>query len=192
MKKSLAFLLLLATTATIVGCRHHINTINVLPPPSHPVEKPPVVPLATEGNIPTLAAPASPDVVLGGAVAPAPHKREWRSRADGSSSDAKNNSANAAENAAAGGEPSTATPIGQLSAAPNTQSLPGKTSIEQEINSIQKQLDGIHRALNVSEQKTASQIRTFLAKASNALQAGDLDGAHTLAVKARVLLNELQ
>jgi ribosomal protein S20 len=46
--------------------------------------------------------------------------------------------------------------------------------------------------LNPREQRTASQIRTFLSKATNALQAGDLDGANTLTVKARVLLSELQ
>ena len=59
------------------------------------------------------------------------------------------------------------------------------------INSIEKGLNGITRMLNDSEQKTADHIREFLKQAREALSTGDVDGAHTLAAKARILLNEL-
>jgi ribosomal protein S20 len=38
---------------------------------------------------------------------------------------------------------------------------------------------------------TAAQIRTFLKQAEQAMDNGDMDGAHTLATKAKLLLDEL-
>jgi len=60
------------------------------------------------------------------------------------------------------------------------------------IESTEKSLNGINRTLSDQEAKTAAQIREFLKEARAALLAGDVDGAHTLAVKAKVLLDELQ
>jgi hypothetical protein len=45
--------------------------------------------------------------------------------------------------------------------------------------------------LSDSDQKTADQIREFLKEARTALASGDVDGAHTLAAKAQVLLAAL-
>jgi hypothetical protein len=59
------------------------------------------------------------------------------------------------------------------------------------IASTEKALNGITQKLNDPEQKTAAQIREFLKQARDALTAGDVDGAHTLALKAKVLLDEL-
>jgi pantothenate synthetase len=62
------------------------------------------------------------------------------------------------------------------------------------INSIvatERGLSSITRSLSDQEQKTAAQIREFLKQARAALASGDVDGAHTLAAKARVLLGEL-
>jgi YhcG PDDEXK nuclease domain len=47
------------------------------------------------------------------------------------------------------------------------------------------------RPLNVEEQKTAAQIRTFVTHAREALNVDDLDGASTLSAKAHVLLLKL-
>jgi hypothetical protein len=60
------------------------------------------------------------------------------------------------------------------------------------IASTEKGLNGITRKLNDQEQKTAAQIREFLKQARDALTAGDVDGARTLAGKAKVLLDELR
>jgi hypothetical protein len=45
--------------------------------------------------------------------------------------------------------------------------------------------------LSADEKVTVAQTRTFLSQAQKALDSGDADGAHTLATKARLLLDEL-
>jgi hypothetical protein len=65
---------------------------------------------------------------------------------------------------------------------------------QQTMNSIaatERGLNAINRKLSDPEQKTAAQIREFLKQARAALNSGDVDGAHTLATKAKVLLGEL-
>lgn len=59
------------------------------------------------------------------------------------------------------------------------------------IAGTERGLDGLGRKLNSQEQRTAKQIREYLKQAKEALIANDVDGAHTLAAKARVLLGEL-
>jgi len=78
--------------------------------------------------------------------------------------------------------------IGQLS--------PGDpTDLQREtvdsIATTERGLSGIDRTLNDQEQKTVAQIREFLKQAKAALNSGDADGAHTLALKAKVLLGEI-
>jgi hypothetical protein len=78
--------------------------------------------------------------------------------------------------------------IGQLSAGdPSDQR-------QQTVNSIaatERGLSAITRPLSDQEKKTAAQITEYLKQAREALNSGDVDGAHTLAAKARVLLGEL-
>jgi len=56
---------------------------------------------------------------------------------------------------------------------------------------LERSLAGLNRKLNAQDQKTAEQIREYLKQAHEALLSGDVVGAHTLAAKAKVLLNEL-
>lgn len=79
--------------------------------------------------------------------------------------------------------------IGQLSSGDPANY---RRETEDSINTIEKGLNGINRSLNDSEQKTADHIREFLKQARQALTSGDVDGAHNLAAKAKVLLAELQ
>ena len=78
--------------------------------------------------------------------------------------------------------------IGQLSSGePSDQR-------QQTLNSIsdtERGLKSISRELSDAEKKTADHIREFLKQARAALTSGDLDGAATLAAKAKVLLGEL-
>jgi hypothetical protein len=60
------------------------------------------------------------------------------------------------------------------------------------IEATERGLNGIGRTLNGQEQVTAAQIRSFLKQAREAMAASDVDGAHTLAAKAKVLLGELR
>jgi ribosomal protein S20 len=62
---------------------------------------------------------------------------------------------------------------------------------EDSITATERGLNSVGRTLSDSEQKTAAQIREFLKQARQALASGDVDGAHTLASKAKVLLSEL-
>jgi outer membrane biosynthesis protein TonB len=78
--------------------------------------------------------------------------------------------------------------IGQLSSGDPAND---KKETEDLIASTEHGLGGITRALNDTEQKTADQIREDLKEAKQALASGDVDGAHTLAEKAKVLLAEL-
>lgn len=79
--------------------------------------------------------------------------------------------------------------IGQLSTADSPNM---RQQTDASIESTEKSLNGITRGLNDQEKKTAAQIREFLKQARDALTAGDVDGAHTLAIKAKVLLDELR
>jgi hypothetical protein len=78
--------------------------------------------------------------------------------------------------------------IGQLSSG---DPVSYRQQTEATIASIERGLNGIHRPLNDSDQKTADQIREFLKQARTALASGDVDGAHNLAAKAQVLLAAL-
>jgi ribosomal protein S20 len=95
--------------------------------------------------------------------------------------------ANTNTQVASAGPPPSVPAIGNLTTSdPNTRQQTD-ASIEQ----TEKTLNGITRKLNDQEQKTAAQIREFIKQAREALTAGDVDGAHTLATKAKVLLDEL-
>lgn len=87
---------------------------------------------------------------------------------------------------------STGTPavsaIGQLST-PDPPNVRQQTDAS--IESTEKALNGITRPLNDHEQATAATIREYLKQARAQLSAGDVDGAHKLADKAKVLLDEL-
>jgi hypothetical protein len=78
--------------------------------------------------------------------------------------------------------------IGQLSSGDPSglrhETVDSMTATERGLNSI-------GRTLNSQEQTTAAQIRSFLKQAWEALSKGDVDGAHILAAKAKVLLSEL-
>jgi hypothetical protein len=62
---------------------------------------------------------------------------------------------------------------------------------EESIAATERSLNAITRPLSEGEQKTAAHIRDDLKEARTALASGDVDGAHTLAAKAKVLLAEL-
>jgi hypothetical protein len=78
--------------------------------------------------------------------------------------------------------------IGQLSSGDPANS---RQQTENSIADIERRLNGLNRTLNDPEQKTADHIREFLKQARAALASGDVEGAHTLAAKAEVLLTEL-
>ena len=78
--------------------------------------------------------------------------------------------------------------IGQLSSGTPSDY---RWKTEDSIATAERTLHSINRPLNDQDQRTLAHIREFLKQARHALSSGDVDGAHTLAAKARVLLNEL-
>lgn len=65
---------------------------------------------------------------------------------------------------------------------------------QQTLNSIaatERGLSALNHNLSDGDKKTADHIIEFLKKAKDALNTGDVDGAATLAAKAKVLLGEL-
>jgi hypothetical protein len=78
--------------------------------------------------------------------------------------------------------------IGQLSSGEPSDL---KRETTNSFQATERGLNGITRQLNDQERKTAGQIREFLKQARAALASGDVDGASTLAAKAKVLLGEL-
>jgi hypothetical protein len=91
------------------------------------------------------------------------------------------------EAANSGASPSVSA-IGELSGGASGNQ---RTQTEEMINATEKGVNAITRTLNDSETKTAAQIHGFLKQAREALTSGDVDGATTLAKKAKVLLAEL-
>lgn len=82
-------------------------------------------------------------------------------------------------------------PIGQLSTTGDNTGTPARSEILKQIDETEKGLSSIKRSLKPEEQTTATEIRTFLTKAKQALSQDDLTGANTLVTKAKVLLDEL-
>ena len=167
--KSVAWLLPLLLT----GCFHKASkpSIQPLAPPIENVPQPaPTEPLPPVVTVP--AQPQTPDASAQPKTAP---KRPVRHK-------------KSAPQAHTTPTASSVSAIGQLSS--------GGTSDlwQQTVNSImatERGLNGTTRGLSNQEQKTAAQIREFLKQAKVALNSGNVDGAHTLAVKAKVLLGEL-
>lgn len=147
-------------------------------PPSHttavataPVDLPPSA--TTIPTEPLHSVPASED------QKPIPRHRHRRRAAT---------SAKSTPQVAANDPPSGVSAIGKLSSG---DPVNYRSQTEDDLLSIEKGLDGMHRSLSAPEQKTVDHIRDFLKQARTALASGDVDGAHTLAAKAKVLLAEL-
>lgn len=92
---------------------------------------------------------------------------------------------------ASNGTGTNASPIGQLAVAGDATNTPRQNHVKDEIDSTEKGLNGITRQLSKDEQATATQIRTYIAKARDAMKQDDVEGANTLITKAKVLLDEL-
>ncbi|MGB7189299.1 MAG: hypothetical protein WBD10_04130 [Acidobacteriaceae bacterium] len=181
--------------ALLAGCRHRPQ---VRPPAA---AQAPALPLSTVAdNVPLYLPPAPlPDISMAEQpppeVKPKPHKEIYHRRPRHvtipATPEEPAKAPQPTPQQAADGVPTDISPIGQLSAAGESTNLERRRKLVDEINSTEKSLNDIKRPLNKEEQTTATQIRTFLAKAKDALTRADLDGANTLVTKAKVLLKEI-
>lgn len=185
---SAAWLLsVLASAALLQGCVHKDKTppAPTLAPPI--VDTPPQQPsTVSAANLPPpeVVEPAKPATAPPPKPQEQPKKPAHHTRKPASSNPQPTQTQEASANP--GG--SSASPIGELS---GPASGDQRTEAEDTINTTEKGLNGINRRLSDTETKTAAQIKEFLKQARTALNSGDVDGALTLAKKAKVLLAEL-
>ncbi len=90
---------------------------------------------------------------------------------------------------AANGTPDEVSAIGKLSSG---EPADLRAQTVSSLNGTEHSLNTLNRKLNDQEEKTSAQIREYIKQARTALGSNDLDGAHTLATKARLLLDELK
>jgi hypothetical protein len=175
--KSVALLLLLL----LAGCVHKNDQAKNRPLAPPIVDKPTNPPTPTPTELPASAAtvPQAPTTQIPPLSQPEqkPVKKAHHPKPDSKTTE---QAANAA--------PVEVSAIGQLSPAGSSDL---KQQTEESIASTENGLKDINRSLNDQEQKTVAQIREFLKQARTALGSGDVDGAHTLAVKAKVLFGEI-
>lgn len=167
------------------------NTQPVTPPPAAPAPAP------VETAPSTTPAPA-PETQ----PAPKPKRKKIHSNKGHRKQNKKVVTDNAAAKPAAGGLAQTASngastatpaasPIGQLSADDSS----GNPALRQQtidlISSTEKRLKTVNSKLAASRQETMVQVQSFLTQAKQALEINDLQGANTLATKAKILVDEL-
>ncbi len=126
---------------------------------------------------------------------PAPHKTKRKTKPQEAAPEKDSTAAQGTSQQASAGEPPEMSPIGQLSSTGTSNGTPSRHQIQDLIDTTQNGLNALtvtlKRDLTAEEKVTAAQIRTFLDKAKQALSQDDLDGANTLATKAKVLMDEL-
>lgn len=174
--KSAAWLLPLLLT----GCFHHHGEQAQIQPLAPPlVETPPPGPPPE-----IITAPAPPPAEPEATPEPPPEpKPEPKPRARHRKPENK-----APEVAAAAPADPGVPAIGRLSSGdpPNL-----RLETQNSIDATERDLQGLRGPFSDQDKRTVDHIREFLKQAKHALAAGDVDGANTLAKKAKVLLAEV-
>lgn len=167
----------------LAGCFHHAHPApNQQLAPALPATKPQINPTPVDLPPTATTIPTQPTQNAKAPTEQAPKPHRHRKQADKTVQEAANTPP---ETPAV---PPAVSAIGQLSTGDPADY---RYETVESINSIEHGLNGLGRPLSAPEQKTADNIREFLKEARAALATGDVDGAHTLAVKAKVLLAEL-
>ena len=195
MKTACGAAVIFVSLVSISGCKH--KTVAAPPPQAQAPASPPSN-MAHTPTLPALPPPSTPNVVVATTEEPAPepvhpHKvqRHKPAAAKPAAPTDTATTSQAGEKVASATPTPDVSPIGQLSSSGESTGSQGRHDIEQLINNTENGLNGIKRSLSADEQLTSAQIKTFLTKAKQALVDNDLDGAQTLATKAKVLLDEL-
>jgi hypothetical protein len=185
--RNVAWLLPLFLTACFN--RPHQQPIQQFAPPVGNLPKPP----AEHPELPAWAVilpeeslDTDTDAIVEEAAKPAVRHRKPANKATPETADnAQSSSGNAQQSE---NESAEVPAIGTLSSGePSDMKLETSTTI----SDTERGLKSIGRTLNGEEQKTAAQIRRYIREARKALTSGDVEGAHTLAAKAKALLSEL-
>jgi hypothetical protein len=185
--KNVAWLLPFFLTACFN--KPHQQPLQEFAPPVGNLPKPPAI----HADLPVSAVtlPEEPldtntDAIVEEAAKPAVKRRKPASKVSPEAPDTAQSSPG--NNQQAENESSEVPAIGTLSSG-DPSDLRQETT--ETLSDTERGLKGLGRQLNGQEQKTVAQIRQFIRQARKALNSGDVDGAHTLASKAKVLLSEL-
>ena len=192
----------------LTGCRHKI-----VPAPAPVVTPPPLPPssMTHTQSLPPVPQPGPPKAGPPGSdkqtaeeqPAPAPkptHRtRKHAPAADATTAATATTTANqaatptptAAQVNAPSSSPKAPEPsLGQLSAGSGADSHE-RAAMTDEIHTQELRLNAIKHPLNSESEAITLQVKAFLTKARQAATENDLDGARTLTMKAKVLLDEL-
>jgi hypothetical protein len=169
------------------ACTHNAkqSQMQLLAPPIE--DTPPPPPDSAPANLPTPVIPipkTETPVVVQEQPKPAPRQHHKPKASPPSQGTAPQQPSQVAAEAA----PPEVSAIDQLSP---TEPPNSKKQAEDSISEVERGLTGINRSLDSQEEKTSTQIKEFLKQARTALASGDVEGAKTLAKKAKALLGEL-
>lgn len=181
MKGPVAIAAPLLLLALMTGCSHAHRQMAQIQPLAPPlVETPPPAPppqVTTAPEPPTVAA-STPEPIPEPTPEPEPKKHVPHHKPTPKESNPP--SAEAADNSVPA--------LGQISSG-DPPDL--RVQTQNSINYIEQQLAGIRGNVSDQDKHTIEHIREFLNEAKKALTTGDVDGASTLAAKAKVLLAEV-
>ncbi|WP_035348383.1 hypothetical protein [Edaphobacter aggregans] len=173
-------------TLGLSGCRHK-PVLPALPPITQPMELATVPPPATPPMIETPQVKLPPVPVATGA-----HPRTSRRRRSPAVVSAPASSPAADPPAEAPAQTAAeVTAIGALSSGGDSNSHAQQEAADL-IGSIDKRLSALPAQKAEAEKAQISKVRNFQRQAQEALTSGDLEGAKTLATKAKLLLDDLE
>ena len=169
----------------LTGCLHkaHQQQVQTTAPP---VDAVPVQPPSEVKNPPAIApvpnppTPSTPAPTTSQTKPPIKHPRPVKSTAKP-----------AAKTLSASSAPAPSVSVSAIGQLTSDDSIELRKQTVDAIAAIEQGLNRIDRIFDNQELKTAAQLSEYLKRAKAALNSGDVDGAHTLTAKARLLLNEL-
>jgi len=202
MKSSFIWAVLLVLSCAGVGCsRMHPKAA---PPPQ--AQAPDAVTENTPPPAPTPITPPvlppAPEVAVTLGTPPSANSRKTRSDknhvkqnrhivTDNPGAKSAPGTQAAGDQAAGQSAADASSPIGQLSAGDSTDNPALRQGIVSLIASTEKRLKTVDSSIAATRHGTIAQIQLFLKQANQALAINDLQGANTLATKARILVDEL-
>ncbi|HEY3704317.1 MAG TPA: hypothetical protein VGL22_04600 [Terracidiphilus sp.] len=170
------------------GCVHKTKMTQNQPVLAPPIEDtPPGRPDKAPINLPpaVVTVPSPPQPTVTNTPPPPPQKPKASHRKPKATPPADQDTDVAANT------PAPAAPVSAAGSFSTVEASNDRKQTDNTIEETEKGLNGITRNLNDQEKKTSAQIREFLKQAKAALTTGDVDGAHSLALRAKVLLGEL-
>lgn len=173
------------------ACAHNTNLsqMQFMAPPIDDAPPPNLAPANLPSPVITIPKTDQPVIVVQEQPAKQPPKHKKPASKTAGTPPANSAASAPATQVAENAPPSEVNAIGSFATPP--QEPDSKKLAEDSIAEVEKGLGGISRKLSDGDEKISMQIKEFLKEARTALNSGDVDGASTLAKKAKALLGEL-